>query len=419
MTAAADTLQADQTTTDAAPGLGRSYWLAFSWGAWPALIPLFTFLLSPARHALFEYEFASADTRIVPGSVRLAATLILLLGMGPALLSALQARMDWRRMLPFLALSAPLLLIIPLSLFQKAELTHVPLVGLVLYAFGVIAMFSAYIGDDMAKLRAAFTGYVALHVLAILMMFVMDPNFIYGRMIGRIGPNYWGSVALYTALVGLALRPAWLRVAAVALGTLVIVMCQNRTSLIGLSAGGGTVAVLAFIAGDSRTRIRLAFGVMAALLVLVLAAPFLAEKVFLVDNARRGIGSGGTGRFDAWVEAYQIFETHPLLGVGYRQHERLIASASSAHNAYLATLADMGVFGILSYLLFLLASLSKAILSAVRTARWEIMCLAGIIAAYAAQGFFEQRAINLANSSSLVVIMAIAIAINLKTRRLR
>jgi hypothetical protein len=55
----------------------------------------------------------------------------------------------------------------------------------------------------------------------------------------------------------------------------------------------------------------------------------------------------------------------------------------------------------------------------VRTARWEIMCLAGIIAAYAAQGFFEQRAINLANSSSLVVIMAIAIAINLKTRRLR
>lgn len=84
-------------------------------------------------------------------------------------------------------------------------------------------------------------------------------------------------------------------------------------SLAGVLAGGG-LGVLLFLFGPSRI-----------------------QMVSAEDSSAHG-------RIDAWYEAYQMFKSHPLFGVGqgmFTDYNRL-----TAHNSFVLVMAELGVFGL-------------------------------------------------------------------------
>jgi O-antigen ligase len=92
--------------------------------------------------------------------------------------------------------------------------------------------------------------------------------------------------------------------------------------------------------------------------VLILALPWYLETIqksvsglLFLDDKYRGLGTGFTGRLDAWEEAIALFRDNPVLGVGFRMHEQYMTTLSSAHNGYLSLLAESGLLGTFSWLL--------------------------------------------------------------------
>jgi O-antigen ligase len=137
--------------------------------------------------------------------------------------------------------------------------------------------------------------------------------------------------------------------------------------------------------------------------------PIIINKVLMFNDPRRGIDSGATGREAAWKQAIQVFEQHPMLGVGYRHHEEYITAATSAHQAYLAAAADMGIIGLMLYLGFLAAGISAGMYKTLVHRSKAYAALTAMLLGYAAQGLFEQRGLNFANSVSIMMIVAVAL----------
>jgi O-antigen ligase len=375
------------------------------WGAWVALTPIASFIASPARQPIYLYE--SVDTRSLGPAVLAATYAVLALGVIPLIATLLTQRMQPTRALPFLAVALPILIMISASLLGSTSSRDVVIIASGTYMFGLIAVFVAQESDE-TLIYPFLIAVAVVHTLSILVAFA-DGNFVLGRFQGRIGSNFWGSIGAFSLLAGLIAQRWWTRGAIALVCLAAILLGQNRSSLISLIAGGGLIALVAFInAGRERRLLYAALGLLAGI-ALVFLLPTLLDKVFLVSDVRRGIASGGTGRSVAWAEALNVFLAHPLMGVGYRHHEQFIAVASSAHQAYLATLADMGLFGLFAYILFIFSALAVGFVQAVRYRSWPLTVLTGIVFAYATQGFFEQRAINFANSVSLLMLFSVAL----------
>lgn len=381
------------------------------WGVWLALTPIASFLVSPPRQAIYLY--GDVDTRNISPAVQAATYGALALGAVPILLSLFLRKLQPARALPFLALSLPILALIAASLIHAgASPRDVVVVASGAYIFGLIAILCAanLSGDEVRRFLVAVAVFHALSIVVAL----ADGNFVNGRFQGRIGSNFWGGIAAYSIIAGLAARRVWVRFAIAVPCMAALLLGQNRSSLIAMLAGLALVGICAFVRASRVQRLGYLLAGAIGAIVLTFTLPTILSDVLLVTDSRRGLGSGGTGRFDAWIEAWHVFLENPLLGVGYRHHEDFIISASSAHQAYLATLADLGIFGLAAYLLFLLSGLVAAVATGIRARAWEMVVLGGIIFAYAVQGFFEQRAVNFANSVSLLAMIAIGLAV---TRR--
>lgn len=380
------------------------------WGIWLGCGPLILFLGAPARIPIYLY--GQVDTRLETPQAKALTILVILLGLVPALATLIGQRLRPAQALPFLAIATLILFAITLSLMGTHEQADVvkPLLGL--YVFGLVVLLASAEARDEAFLHNLLIGYAAMHALAAVIALI-DGNFLYGRFMGRLGPNYWGSVCAYGLLAATAARhrPVFIVLAAIDIFTLLA--SQNRTAMLALIVGGALLMVLAYVRSGIAGRLWMWLMAMAGSVALLFAMPTLLSKVFMVDDPRRGLDSGGTGRAGAWQEAWSLIERHPLLGVGYRHHEQYITAASSAHQAYLATAADMGVIGLLVFLLFLFAGLGTAVYKAVVHRSKGYAALAALLLGYSVQGFAEQRAINFANSISLMMIIAVALATRL------
>jgi O-antigen ligase len=380
------------------------------WGMWLGCGPLILFLGAPARIPIYLY--GQVDTRLETPQAKALTILVILLGLVPALATLIGSRLRPAQALPFLAIATMILFTITLSLMGTHDRADVvkPLLGL--YVFGLVVLLASAETRDEAFLHNLLVGYAAMHALAAVVALI-DGNFLYGRFMGRLGPNYWGSVCAYGLLAATAARHRLLFLILAAIDLFALLASQNRTAMLALIVGGALLMVLAYIRSGVAGRLWMWLMAMAGSVALLFAMPTLLSKVFMVDDPRRGLDSGGTGRAIAWKEAWALIEQHPMLGVGYRHHEQYITAASSAHQAYLATAADMGVIGLLVFLIFLLAGLCTAIHKAVVHRSRAYAALAALLLGYAMQGFAEQRAINFANSVSLMMIIAVALATRL------
>jgi O-antigen ligase len=385
---------------------GFGHWpLDLLWGAWLGLIPLLSFLVSPARMPIYMYD--SVDTRPITPVVKMVTALAVAAGAIPAVISLVTGRYDLRKVALFPLISFPILAMIAISLFGNGELGDISTLGLGVFVFTLMALFASdtRMGDEaMTRFLMVF----ALMHCIVLALVVVDGNFLWGRLMGRNGPNFWGTVCYYTIFAAFVVRPVWLRIAVMGWAGAVLLMTQNRTSMIAVIAGCGVIFVLTFARSTPRRRLTLSGWLLTGLLAVAAASPIIAQKIFLVDSRSRGLDSGGTGRFEAWEQTLEVWKTSPLIGVGYRHHEGLISAASSAHNAYLAVLADMGVLGLFAYLLFLGFGLVVGIRTSLQRGSWTVIVLTGFLVAFAVCGFFESRALNFGNSGSLLMIAAIA-----------
>jgi O-antigen ligase len=247
---------------------------------------------------------------------------------------------------------------------------------------------------------------------AILVLVNFEGNFVWGRLSsGGIGPNAWGLVAASVGVTAFALRGRLLAATCWIIVLVTLYNTSSRGSMVALLAGCIVVAAAWFAETRQKkfvlslTAILLClFGLLSVLELIPQAYfSFVYDDVLRLNDPYRGLGTGGSGRQEAWIETLEIWMSNPVFGVGFRQHEEFVKSGSSAHNAYLTMLADTGLFGLIAYVLLIFVSLREAWRRQMPI-RVRLVLLA-VIVSYATLGLFERRALNAGNAYSILFVI--------------
>jgi O-antigen ligase len=123
------------------------------------------------------------------------------------------------------------------------------------------------------------------------------------------------------------------------------------------------------------------------------------SSLLFLNDKYRGLGTGFTGRLDAWQEAFDLFLSNPWFGVGFRMHEQYMTTLSSAHNGYLSLLAEVGLFGSLSLLFLTSLAYWRLFRSALRG---DAIAMFGVsfVTGYLFLATFERFFLNMGNPTS-------------------
>lgn len=165
-----------------------------------------------------------------------------------------------------------------------------------------------------------------------------------------IHPNWWGELLFAFSASALAFRTFVVRWGLLVLAALLLYLVQARGAM--LACGVTVMVVILYEYGGVFRRgtvARLILGGflagMAALAAVVVltwntgvfgAVDFVRDKVLLVHDEYRGLGTGVTGRLEAWAEAWSSFLDRPLLGHG-------IDTMPAVHNGFLILASEGGI----------------------------------------------------------------------------
>lgn len=138
---------------------------------------------------------------------------------------------------------------------------------------------------------------------------------------------------------------------------------------------------------------------------------FLSD-VFQVNNQYRGVSSGFSGRTDIWQTYFQLWMSHPLLGIGPGRNLIFGGIEYYAHNQVLEILAETGVIGFVCFYLLMIWGAA----SAFRTPLQEFTLYT--VASYLVYGIFEGRGFNVGNPLSALYFFSICASIGAKQRHL-
>jgi len=372
------------------------------YGVWLGLFPVVDFLLRPPidRTSLLFDQVRNAAPQLA-----LALFTVALAGLAVPAVGAAVFGLDFRRA-KYLALPAFMLcLCVPLSLIAPNDLQNIVYVILVYSQFLCAIVAVSTNVDRRPLLEGLFATLAIVHTLTLVAVLI-DHDFVWGRLFGRNSSNYWGMVAQTVLLASIAMRGWVLRSGVIAIAMAILFFTQSRGSMVAAAAG---LSVAFFIyAMNSRLRIWLWLSAALGLLVVgVLGADFITNDLLMLSDPGRGFGSGVSGRASAWRESWDLFTSHPWLGVGYRQHERFLTTEASAHNAYLAMAADMGVAGFLTYSLFVFGGLWLAIGRAMREPSRTALASVAFLSAFVVNGLVERAALDTGTAySQLMVVIA-------------
>ena len=259
------------------------------------------------------------------------------------------------------------------------------------------------------KLDRALAWYGILWSAFSIYIFLVDDR-IQGRLtFGLAQPNTVAVVSFGALVCCLAIPNVILRFALVGLNVLVILETQGRGSL--LAAAIALITYLILLRSYAIKRTRLSVFVQGTVVVSVLAvlAIYWREAIdttsalLFLEDRYRGVGSGFTGRTDAWQEAYQLFADNPIFGLGFRIHEQYMSGPiKSAHNGYLSMLADAGVAGLLTALTLLMVCASRVAAMARRGDRTAILGLSFVLG-YLFVSIFERLLVNFGSATSALM----------------
>ena len=237
---------------------------------------------------------------------------------------------------------------------------------------------------------------------------------IQGRLsIGEAHPNYVGLVSFGILVSAFAVRPRLVAGVLIAVNFFIIVETQSRSAL-----AAGLLALFAYAALKANQIGRRKAAVGLAVISLVCAVLLLAyydatqgwiSSLFFLDDPNRGLGTGFTGRVGAWQEALDLFFENPVLGVGFRMHERYMTILSSAHNGYLSLLAEVGVLGAVP--LFTLVGILYTRLIR-RALHGDDIAMLGFsfVSGYLVIAAFERFFLNMGNPTSVLAWLFLLVA---------
>lgn len=334
---------------------------------------------------------------------------------------------------------APLGLLVPLALIlRRAHLTHSILQALFFVLFLVAApiMLSiiyhleeySFVELGFASVRLAFTclymttlaclagrddaqriielslpllGVLLLGLFAFAALFSGSWN--WGRFnAASMHPNWWGDIFV-AATFGVAfLRSRFFRYLLWAILIVAVVLVMSRKSLLSILV----IAAFATLYHEGARRLAIislltTFFIIPFLIIIDAALTeidifmsffkFIYSDVLLLDNERRGIESGATGRIDNWALGLRLVMDNFLVGVGFARSRTMSVEEMNLllHNGHLSLAADLGLF--MYSIIFLVVAI--ALIRGIKTGHMIIIGL--LVAFWIVQTNFSPRMFNL------------------------
>jgi len=230
---------------------------------------------------------------------------------------------------------------------------------------------------------------------------------VQGRLtLGTAHPNFLGIVSFGLAVSALAVRPRILAALLIAGNIFIIIETESRSAL-----GAVLLALLVFAllhayqVRERRGALALIGVIFCAAIVAVLYYGTIESwfsSLFFLNDRYRGLGTGFTGREGAWQEAIDLFMENPVLGVGFRMHERYMTVTPSAHNGYLSILAETGIVGSAPLLVLTAILLWRLLREALGGEPIAILGFS-FVTGYLFISFFERLFLNMGNPTSILV----------------
>jgi O-antigen ligase len=318
-------------------------------------------------------------------------------------------------------------------LLRPQDIPTTPAVWLYIGLFGMVIFISQLIGNlDNASLTsliqcgamiaimfiAACIAHPALFertlrfyawfIAGVLLIVIADGDYVWGRLVGRGQPNFWGMMALSGALASLSLNRMFVKAVPLLVALVMLYLTNSRGSTIGTFTGLMTASAVYFLINGARKRLVIITVLSIAVVVGAAAeitSGFISDQVLNLNDPRRGLDSGFTGRLGPWLYGLDLALERPFFGYGYRASETLFEpiGIDSVHNGYLSMLLDMGVTGLIAWLVFLM----HVIWTGFQRMRRPVAIPAiGILVGYAILGLVERYALNAGQPLSILFLIS-------------
>jgi O-antigen ligase len=234
-------------------------------------------------------------------------------------------------------------------------------------------------------------------------------------MPGELTPNYVGMMAMLCFIGACGVRSLVGAFALSALPLYVIIVMESRDSILSAAiAGLIIIGYRVWRLGWKKLRPFVALGLLGGPIACI-SLYFVGidlfghaynafENLFMFNDAHRGINSGASGRVDLWNAAFNLWQTHPLFGVGFKGQQQMMPDQALSHNAYLGVLAEVGLVGFVGYMLIVGTALYRTLKLGARGLSHYPQRVA-ILISYLVYGMLESRAFSFGNSYSLVFLL--------------
>ncbi|MEZ5353911.1 MAG: O-antigen ligase family protein [Bryobacteraceae bacterium] len=296
------------------------------------------------------------------------------------------------------------------GMLSEDPLLSMSYTGVTMMVLVICAGLWEVIGDGM---QAAIRNYALLGSALIAWVYWNAPEYT-AVFQGRLSfsatshPNHLGLIAFGVLVSCLGVENLLLRSVLMVVNFLGIVGCQSRGALLAGGLALGAHMGLSLVTDRKARTVRVfayTFAVVGACVIALVNFDELSAAInglLLLDDRYRGVGTGFTGRIEAWEEALAMFRENPFFGVGFRMHERYMTSLSSAHNGYLSMLAETGVTGIAGVVLLFGLTIRMVARDAMARNR---VAMIGVpfIAGYCFLAIFERYLVNVGNPTSVIV----------------
>jgi O-antigen ligase len=297
------------------------------------------------------------------------------------------------------------------ALVSQAPLESTQYTALTILTIIVVLQFNTNL--DAAQYEIGMKTYAV--VMAILVSGFALYDYVPGRRLGGgkeiLNPASFALVTMSVFITAMAIRSAVIRIPIlVTMGSVIYLTGARASALAAMFGLGITLFSRRRTAGTSGYLLLVVCILVGAALVAYYSEAVVrgTTDFFAIQDRHRGLESGGSGRLETWKTTWNLFLSHPILGVGFRTHEVVLKVASSAHNGYLALLAEIGVIGFAAVCLVTLAGLWKTWRRNQDPSQtFSYSVLLGLACGYCVLAIFERYFINAGNPTSLLFLLSI------------
>lgn len=297
------------------------------------------------------------------------------------------------------------------SFFSPAPLESVQYVALTILTVLVVLQFNTNLNAAQYEIGVKFYAVLGSILVSGFSLYDYVPGVRLGGGKGILNPASFALITMSVFVTAMMIRRAIIRLAIlVGMGT-VIYLTGTRASAVAALIGLAVTLFLRRRTAGTEGHVVLVFCVLVGGVVAAYYGDAVtrgASDFFAIQDRHRGLESGGSGRLETWKATWNLFLSHPILGVGFRTHEALLKINSSAHNGYLALLAEIGVIGFTAILCVTLSGLwniRRRIQDPSQAFSYSV--LLGLACGYLVLAIFERYFINAGNPTSLLFLLSI------------